>query len=295
MTARWGLGLCLMIIIAAPAQGQSRREMADEIARLSRQIEELRLTVQRPGSSALRSGNSSEPVPTQLLTDLTVRMQSMERQIAELTGRVEELQYENRQLSDRLERFQGDAEFRFQQLAGAVATSDDEPALNDGSQQRGPDTNARLASNAATEVGSALPDVEEPVLRGDTIQEQYGYAFGLLRRNDFAAAEQAFKAFLEQHPGEDLAGNAQYWLGETYYVRQQYADAARAFLIGYRDFPSGSKGPDSLLKLALSLASLEQTEQACAALAQMAVRFPDASAVITRRVTESQARFSCDG
>ena len=72
-----------------------------------------------------------------------------------------------------------------------------------------------------------------------TPQSQYDYALSLmLGQQDFAAAEQALKAFVEQHPQDDLTGNAQYWLGETYYVRgRSYQNAAFAFAEGYQRYP----------------------------------------------------------
>src|SRR5690606_27265615 len=85
-------------------------------------------------------------------------------------------------------------------------------------------------------------------------QERYNYAYKLLVQSDYADAEAAFREFVSAHPQDPLAGNAQYWLGETYYVRQQYEPAAQAFLQGYQGYPKNPKAPDSLLKLGMSLA-----------------------------------------
>ena len=74
--------------------------------------------------------------------------------------------------------------------------------------------------------------------------EQYNQAFGLLKQADYPAAEVALKAFVEQHPNDPMAGNAQYWLGETYYTRGRYADAASAFAEGYKRYPRRRSGRD---------------------------------------------------
>src|SRR3546814_791628 len=107
-------------------------------------------------------------------------------------------------------------------------------------------------------------------------QEQYNYAYKLLVQSDYADAEGAFREFLGAHPQDPLAGNAQYWLGETFYVRQQYEQASAAFLTGYQNYPKGAKASDSLLKLGMSLAALKQNPEACAALGQMSKQFPAA-------------------
>ncbi|MBL8642785.1 MAG: tetratricopeptide repeat protein, partial [Rhodospirillaceae bacterium] len=58
-----------------------------------------------------------------------------------------------------------------------------------------------------------------------TPKAQYDYAFDFLKRQDYASAETAFREFLKRAPKDPLAGNAQYWLGETYYVRGDYQKA----------------------------------------------------------------------
>lgn len=95
-------------------------------------------------------------------------------------------------------------------------------------------------------------------------------------QSDYADAEGAFREFVSAHGQDPLAGNAQYWLGETHYVRQQYEPAAAAFLQGYQTYPKGAKASDSLLKLGMSLAALKKTAEACAALGQLGKEFPNA-------------------
>jgi tol-pal system protein YbgF len=114
----------------------------------------------------------------------------------------------------------------------------------------------------------------------------YERSYESLLRRQFNDAEVGFRGFLEQHRDHSLAGNAQYWLGETYYVQGDYKQAAQAFLSGYRDFPKSRKAPDSLLKLGLSLNRLGQKEQACAAYMQVGSQFPKAVEVRKRAQSE---------
>ena len=71
-----------------------------------------------------------------------------------------------------------------------------------------------------------------------------------------------------ERPQDYLAGNAQYWMGETYYVRGRYQDAAVTFAEGYQKYPTNSKAPDNLLKLGMSLGQLGKKADACVAFAQ---------------------------
>jgi tol-pal system protein YbgF len=114
----------------------------------------------------------------------------------------------------------------------------------------------------------------------------YERSYESLLRRQFGDAEVGFRSFLEQHRDHSLAGNAQYWLGETYYVQGDYKQAAQAFLSGYRDFPKSRKAADSLLKLGLSLNRLGQKEQACAAYMQVGTQFPKAAEAKKRAQSE---------
>ncbi len=133
----------------------------------------------------------------------------------------------------------------------------------------------------------------ERMLPSGSAGEQYNYAFGLLKQADYPAAEAALKSFVEQHPKDPMAGNAQYWLGETYYTRGRYIEAASAFAEGYKRYPKGSKAPDELLKLGMSLARANQKQNACVALAQLDHDFPSAGAAIKDRATAEKKRLGC--
>ena len=56
----------------------------------------------------------------------------------------------------------------------------------------------------------------------------YEESHSKLLRRQFESAEVGFRQFLKKYPKHKLAGNAQYWLGETYYARQRWTSAAKA-------------------------------------------------------------------
>ena len=142
-----------------------------------------------------------------------------------------------------------------------------------------------LASAAAPPTVRSMPS-------GST-SEQYNQAFGLLKQADYPAAEVALKTFVEQHPNDPMAGNAQYWLGETYYTRGRYAEAASAFAEGYKRWPKSSKAADELLKLGMSLGRANQKQNACVVLAQLDHDFPAPGAAIRERATTEKKRLGC--
>ena len=131
------------------------------------------------------------------------------------------------------------------------------------------------------------------VLPQGTPKEQYDYAFGLLRQANYEKAELALLEFVRLHPQEKLVGNARYWLGETFYVRAAYVQAAEVFLEGYQADPKGPKAPDSLLKLGMSLAGLDKKREACAAFDKLTKDFPKISAGIRNTVKREKQKNSC--
>jgi tol-pal system protein YbgF len=126
----------------------------------------------------------------------------------------------------------------------------------------------------------------------ETAEGLYEQSYESLLRRQFGDAEGGFREFLGKYRDHSLAGNAQYWLGETYYVQGDYKQAAQSFLSGYQDFPKSRKAPDSLLKLGLSLNRLGQKQQACAALLAVGEKFPKAAEARKRAGSEAQ-RAGC--
>jgi len=133
----------------------------------------------------------------------------------------------------------------------------------------------------------------EPPPSGGSINEQFNRAFGLVKQADYANAETALRAFIDAHPNDPLAGNAQYWLGQTYFARSKFPDAASAFAEGYKRFPKGSKAPEDLLYLGLSLAKADQKKNACVALEQLGQVFPNAAPAVRDRAAAEKKRIGC--
>ncbi len=129
-------------------------------------------------------------------------------------------------------------------------------------------------------------DVNDPTIL-------YDQAFSFLRVKDYDKAESAFQNFLNENPDHRLTANAQYWLGETYYVRNNFERAARLFAEGYKKFPDSSKGPDNLLKLGMSLAGLGKTKDACLTFDQLRVQYKEAPSAILTRARQEGEKIGC--
>lgn len=143
---------------------------------------------------------------------------------------------------------------------------------------------------------SRVASVPPPAAPGDsdaTPKQLYESAYGYLLQRDFAAAETSFEEFLKRYPNDPLGANAQYWLGETLYVRGQYRAAAAAFLKGYQSYGRSSKAPEALLKLAMSLQRLGQKEAACTSFNELHSKYPSAPAHVKSTAVAERQRAGC--
>ncbi len=200
------------------------------------------------------------------------RLNQLQQTITLMTGQIEQLQYSNQQLQQQMEKMRADYDFRIEQLE----------------KGRGGGPRPPMAT------GSAAPPPRPPAApaagNGDQL---YHEAFKLLQDGDYAGAEKAFRTFVKQNPQHVLAGNAQYWLGETYYARRDYQDAATAFAEGYKVYKASPKGPDNLLKLGITLAVLGRKSDACAIFTRFTQDYPRATDLQKRRVDQERQRNGC--
>lgn len=163
-----------------------------------------------------------------------------------------------------------------------------------GQSDSGESDSPASVSGVLADDGDSVASLPQPRPQDDgAASRDYDEAYGLLTGGRYAEAEEAFQAFIDRHPDHRLSDNARYWLGETFYIRDRYEEAARTFANAYQQSPEGNKAPDNLLKLGLSLASLDQTEDACTALERVTQSFPDAPETISERAREERSRLSC--
>jgi len=267
---------------AAAARAQSAGDtgaLNDRLDRLERDLNALQRQVYRGGGTppATAAGGAPEaPGPAALQTE--DRMDRLEDQMRDLDGKFEVINNSISQLNDRLNKLSSDVDMRLTALEhGGAAGASTPPASAP--------TGAEPAQASAAPAGGAAAAA--------TPAQQYQNAFALLRRADYPGAEQALRNFVVQHPKDPLAGNAQYWLGETYYVRRNWKDAAIAFAEGYQKYPKSGKAPDDLLKLAMSLGNMGQKANACTALRRLERDFPQMPANVRGPATGEKQHLGC--
>ena len=262
------------------AQSNEVVQLNDRIAQLENQIQTLSRAVFRGDvkPSDFAAAPAQTGISANAFSELDIKINQLQNQMQQLTGQIEEQQYRIDQLM---------------QQAAAGTAMQDSTNLN-----RQPFPGADAPVPLATDTG-INPSVTTPVPANNlastaSADELYEKAFVDIRDGNYDAAESGFKTFLSNFPDHTLTSNAQYWLAETYYVRANYTEAARLFAQGYQDFPESSKAADNLLKLGLSLAKLNKTEDACLSFQQLKTQFPDETGPVMRRADQEIKNLNCD-
>src|SRR5260221_238569 len=208
------------------------------------------------------------------------RLNQLQQSITLLTGQIEQLQYRNQQLQQQMEKMQADYEYRLDQMEKGGGRPGGAPPPRPNSQAAAPPPPLTPPPAAAPSAAAGA-------------DQMYNDAFKKLQDGDYGGAERGFKAFLQSNPKHTLAGNAQYWLGETYYARRDYQNAMTSFAEGYKVYKASPKGPDNLLKLGVTLAVLGRKADACTVFAKFSQDYPRATDLQKRRVDQERQKNSC--
>lgn len=264
------------------------------------------------------------PVSQEILAMQGVRIAQLEDIIRGLTGQIEQLNHKIAQQSQQLAIMAKDVNYRFSAIEQkSFGAPNNQPIVMQQPQPLGtpvaqqttlkktlPPTGVKqpaiVAAGFSPWAQASTPNTgnivqqtisapqQAPAVIKPTDRSIYNEAYSLLRQGKYGDAEKKLKAMLKQFPNSNLAGNAQYWLGETYYARKQFEQAAVAFADGYKKYSTSTKGPDNLLKLGLSMKALGKTADACVAFKAMTATFPDAPNAIKQRAKSEVASSKCE-
>ena len=296
------------------AQQDKMNELLDKLEKIQKDIQTLEKAVYTKNTN-LPSDNI---LLNEALTKQLSKISELEKQIQQMTQKYEENSYQLQQLTDKLNKVSNDNQLRLQQLENNKFASDkvsspkqvieekkisppkisNQNVLN---KEEVEETNANednsLKDNSVNTESVKLKEkpykAQAKILPKASAAERYKFAMNIMKAGDFEKAEIAFKEFVDAHAKHELAGSAQFWYGETFYIRQLYEDAAVAFLDGYQKYPNSPKAPENLLKLGVTLAELGETEQGCKMIANLKKAYPKTDASILQKSSYEKKRFNC--
>ena len=295
----------------AKAEDQKIDAVIDQIQLLSQDLKTLEKAVYK--SSDIVSNSSSAGLNEDILTKHLLKLNEIEDQFRDLTNKFEEINFKMDKLSSRVTKIQSDNQLRFSDIeSGNVETN---PKINSSKKKKVSLPGASKAQdfgaapsyevsnlpekqevNSIDTVGTVITqeaEKQEKILPNKPTEEQYDFAVSFIKIGDYETAEFALKEFIDNNKDHDLAGNAQYWYGETFRIRQLYSDAASAYLDGYQNYPKSIKAPDNLLKLGITMVQLGEKDQGCSMIAGIRKQYPKASKSVLQKAQYEQKKFKC--
>ncbi len=309
---RVSLIFTLIIFASYRVHAQDTELILQELQILQKDIKTLEKAVySQPGtgmSSSGKTSNSNDDVLTQHL----LKLSDLEEQFKILTNNFEEINFKLDKLSSRITKVQVDNQMRFQDLersglnqgTSTVSSGIIKLPGSGEAQDLGGVSDSDIASleqvqktQSVESVGTVVTETAqrtEKILPETSPEEQYKFAISFLKVGDYETAEFALREFVDVNSNHDLAGNAQFWYGETFRIRQLYQDAATAYLDGYQKYPKSKKAPRNLLELGVMMVQLGEKTQGCKMILGIKKQYPTASQSVIQRAEYNRKKFGCE-
>jgi tol-pal system protein YbgF len=287
-------------------------EIVDQLQNLTQDLKTLEKAVYKTAEiTSVASPNSTNGLNEEILTRHLLKLNEIEEEFRKLTNRFEEVNFKLDNLSSRVTKIQSDTQLRFSdiesnenrkkntvknkkiaKLPGTEKAQDfgTAPAYNLDPDEKIQETQS-IEAKASVFSEERIP--ESSLLPNKPPKEQYDFAVSFMKIGDYETAELALREFIDKNKTHELAGNAQYWYGETFRIRQLYSDAATAYLDGYQNYPKSLKAPENLLKLGTTMVELGEKNQGCKMIKGLKKQYPKASQSVLQKAQYEQKRFKC--
>ena len=248
---------------------------------------------------------------TSATSDLLVRVDALEAQLATLTGQVEQQGNNMRGLEARLKILET------QMASAQLASAPQETAVPATTQA----STAPSVLPAAAPVPAAVAVKPKPVVAaakpvataakpsaarvaavaaierpatGDAFEDGYTYGFRLWEAKFYPEAQATLEETLNKYPKHRRASFLRNLLGRAWLDDKKPATAVKIFYDNYKADPRGERAPDSLLFLGSALTDLGKTAEACEAYGELTRAYPDvATGRLADRVTAGKTRAKC--
>jgi tol-pal system protein YbgF len=199
------------------------------------------------------------------LQGLKTDLEAMHRNSADLQANMEALKVDMQVVSGKLD----DA------VIGAKKPANDLALMRDDMERRFTAIEGRLATLEKMQV--------EQKKAAETPEAIYQSAMDSFKSGDMPKAREILSRFLEKHATHDLAANAHYWLGETYYNEKKFDQAILEFQDVIKNYPGKEKVPAAMLKQAMAFKELGDTKSAKYLYKKLIELFPDSDEAKTSK------------
>jgi len=252
-----------------------------DVQTLDREIDKIysELIALRKENSSLENKISALSDENQKLrTELLFRLENLQSEIRTLSTGVEEYKDYLKRPSKEIGRVKEDVEVRLKVLEEKRKSLEEK---NRAQEEKIKEMEDRLKGvegkikQAELEKSSPAKEVlSEPKGVSAGMGDLYKDAYESFQKGDVNGARKKFGAFLKQYPNTELSGNAQFWIGETYYQKKDFEKAILEYEKVITKYPESSKVPAALFKQAHSFLELGDKTNAKNLLRKVIERYP---------------------
>lgn len=214
------------------------------------------------------------------LADLFLRLETLQSEMRTLSTGVEEYKEFLKTPSRDISRIKEDVEVRLRILEERGKTFEERNRFFDERLKEMEDRlkglDAKLTSKL-TDMEKSTPAKEPPVEPkgpSTTAGNLYKDAYETFQKGDLDGGRRKFEAFLKQYPNMELSDNAQFWIGETYFLKKDFEKAILEYEKVIVKYPEGDKVSSALLKQGLAFWELGDKTHARNLLKRVIDRFP---------------------
>ena len=231
------------------------------------------------GGIAPLSTNHAQRAPDNaLILELLDRVEQLEAEVRYVRGELE-IQRHQVELLQQERVLSGSPSYRpegAEASAGAAPPGPERPMGNHGEPglAQPPATSTQPPATA----DRALSAQPAPNASTGSEQAEFDAALSELREGRHSEATAGFQRFLSAYPSSKLAGDAQYWLGESYYIGRNYNAAKEAFINLGLHYPQSARLPDALLKLGYIYGEQGDADRAREVLQKLVQVYPNTQA-----------------
>ena len=132
-----------------------------------------------------------------------------------------------------------------------------------------------LTKKQAAGSGGTAPQQTAALPQPPTPESVYNEAYNVLQAGNNRSAREQFKKFLNTYKSSELADNAQFWIGESYYREKKFEEAILSFEDLIKNYPKSAKISEAYYKQALSFSAINDSVAARAKLEMLLNEYPD--------------------
>ena len=283
------LMLAFVLTASLPAHAASKEiiELQTQVQQLLDMVQRLQSTVDSRFGLVQHLVEQSTDSVNQMGTTVTAMQQKLNAQSDSTNGKLDSVSGQVQSLNDSLDELKSriaKLDKQMQDIQSQLQNVQAQPGANPGTQQpSGQQPGQPSPSDAGNGSGGAPPTAAPPQAQAPPLQETYQGGLRDYNAAHYDVAASEFGDVLHYYPNDNLAGNAQFYLGEIAYKQQKYKDAVKAYNAVLEDFSGSPKAPAAQLRKGLALLQLGQKDSGIHELRSLIQRYPQTPEALQAR------------